>query len=543
MAPTRVLMVYPRFSSLTFWSYQASCDFLGAKYPTAPLGLITVAAMLPAEWDIRLVNRNTEELSEDDLDWADMVMTGGMMVQQPDTLRIIDMCRARGKPVVVGGPDATSSPHVYKSADFQVLGEAEGIIEKFIDAWNGGARAGVFQAELFKVDVTKTPIPRFDLLKFDQYLFIGLQFSRGCPFTCEFCDIIELYGRAPRTKTAAQMLAELDRLFDLGYRGHVDFVDDNLIGNKKAVKAFLPHLVEWVEKRDYPFEFSTESSINLADDAELLRLLKKANFFAVFVGIETPNTEALVAMRKKQNTRRNLVESIHKIYAAGIFVTAGFIVGFDTEKYSVAEEMIAFIRESAIPISLVSLLTALPNTQLTRRLAAEGRLHAGHELMPDGFNDTCGQGLNFDTIRPQREVLRDYVAIVKAVLEPVAYCDRLRRLARLLDYSDRPDRTLKANHRLRIEGVAMVKKLIDKLPSHGELFWRTFLQCAAENPRAIKTIVMLMIFYLHLGPFAQSMVEQMEARIAGMERNSYRSPQQKYAVKQANLGDDLIAVL
>lgn len=535
MTTVRVLMVYPRFSSLTFWSYQASCDFLGAKYPTAPLGLITVAAMLPAEWDIRLVNRNTEELSEDDLDWADMVMTGGMMVQQPDTLRIIDMCRARGKAVVVGGPDATSSPHVYKSADFQVLGEAEGIIEKFIDAWNAGARAGVFQAELFKVDVTKTPIPRFDLLKFDQYLFIGLQFSRGCPFTCEFCDIIELYGRAPRTKTAEQMLAELDRLFDLGYRGHVDFVDDNLIGNKKAVKAFLPHLVAWVEKHDYPFEFSTESSINLADDAELLRLLKKANFFAVFVGIETPNTEALVAMRKKQNTRRSLVESIHKIYAAGIFVTAGFIVGFDTEKDSVAKEMIAFIQESAIPISLVSLLTALPNTQLTRRLAAEGRLHAGHELMPDGLNDTCGQGLNFDTIRPQREVLRDYVDIVKAVLEPAAYCDRLRRLARLLDYSDRPDRTLRANHRVRIEGVAMVKKLIDKLPSHGELFWRTFLQCASENPRAIKTIVMLMIFYLHLGPFAQSMVEQMEARIPGMERNSYRSPQEKYAAMQTNL--------
>ncbi len=216
-------------------------------------------------------------------------------------------------------------------------------------------------------------------------------------------------------------------------------------------------------------------------------------------------------------------------------MTAGFIVGFDTEKDSVAKEMIAFIHESAIPISLVSLLTALPNTQLTRRLAAEGRLHAGHELMPDGLNDTCGQGLNFDTIRPQREVLRDYVDIVKAVLEPAAYCDRLRRLARLLDYSDRPDRTLRANHRVRIEGVAMVKKLIDKLPSHGELFWRTFLQCASENPRAIKTIVMLMIFYLHLGPFAQSMVEQMEARIPGMERNSYRSPQEKYAAMQTNL--------
>src|SRR5262245_12684953 len=323
---TRVLRVYPRFNAASFWNYQASCEFLGAKYPTVPLGLITVAAMLPSTWAIRLVNRNTEDLTEDDLQWADMVMTGGMMVQQPDTLHLIDLCRARKKPIVVGGPDATSSPHVYKRANFQVLGEAEGIIDKFIEAWNSGVREGVSKAELHKVDVTKTPIPRFDLLKFDQYLFIGVQFSRGCPFTCEFCDIIELYGRAPRTKSTPQMLAELDALYRLGYRGHVDFVDDNLIGNKKAVKAFLPHLVTWLEERDYPFEFSTEASINLADDAELLNLLKQANFFALFVGIETPNTEALVAMRKKQNTRRSIVDSVHRIYRAGLFVTAGFIV-------------------------------------------------------------------------------------------------------------------------------------------------------------------------------------------------------------------------
>jgi radical SAM superfamily enzyme YgiQ (UPF0313 family) len=522
-------MVYPRFNALSFWNYQASCEFVGTKYPTAPLGLITVAAMLPSAWDIRLINRNTEELADDDLQWADMVMTGGMMVQQPDTLRLIELCRQRGKPVVVGGPDVTSSPHVYKAADFQVLGEAEDVIVQFIEAWERGERGGVFKAELFKVDVTKTPIPRFDLLKFDQYFYVGVQFSRGCPFTCEFCDIIELYGRSPRTKAHDQMLAELDALRALGYRGHVDFVDDNLIGNKKAVKAFLPHLIGWSEQHEFPFEFSTEASINLADDAELLDLMKRSNFFAVFVGIETPNTDALVAMRKKQNTRRSIVDSVHKIYAAGMFVTAGFIVGFDTERNSVADEMIAFIRESAIPISLVSLLTALPNTQLTRRLASEGRLHAGHELMPDGLNDTTGQGLNFDTIRSEREILRDYATIVKTVFDPAAYCDRLRRLARLLDRSGRPEQAYKVEHRYKVEGVTLMKALIDAMPDQRELFWRTFMDCFQANPKAIRYIVMLMILYLHLGPFARAMAEQMEGRIEEMGRNSYLSPQERRA--------------
>jgi radical SAM superfamily enzyme YgiQ (UPF0313 family) len=528
---TRVLMVYPRFSSQSFWNYEESCALVGAKYPTAPLGLITVAAMLPPTWDIRLVNRNTEELTEDDLAWADMVMTGGMLVQQPDTLRIINMCRSRGLPVVIGGPDATSSPHVYKNADFQVLGEAEEILASFVDAWNAGERQGVFKAELFKVDVTKTPIPRFDLLKFDQYLYVGLQFSRGCPFTCEFCDIIELYGRSPRTKTAPQMLAELDALRSLGYRGHVDFVDDNLIGNKKAVKAFLPHLIGWLQANEYPFEFSTEASINLADDTELLGMLKQANFFALFVGIETPNNDALVAMRKKQNTRRSLVDSVHRIYGAGLFVTAGFIVGFDTEKHSVADEMTAFIQESAIPISLVSLLTALPNTQLTRRLTAEGRLHPGHELMPDGLNDTCGQGLNFDTIRPQRDVLADYTKIVRTVFEPAAYCDRLRRLARLLDRTGRP--TIPAGHggKFDSQGIKLLKALLERMPEHREVFWKTFMDCAAANPGAVKQIVMMMVLYLHLGPFAKRMVEQMELRIEEMDRGTYQSPQQRYAAE------------
>ena len=267
------LLIYPRFDADTFWNFKRTAELFGAKYPAPPLGMITLAALLPRFWSLRLVNRNTEQLSDDDLDWADLVLTGGMLPQQNDTLDVVDLCRARGKPVVVGGPGVTSSPHLYQTANFRVLGEAEGVIDKFVDAWEAGAREGQFEAEKFQVDVTKTPIPRFDLLKFDDYLHIGVQFSRGCLFTCEFCDIIELYGRVPRAKTNSQMLAELDELYRLGYRGHVDFVDDNLIGNKKAVKAFLPELAKWLEARDHPFEFTTEASLNLADDPEFLKLM------------------------------------------------------------------------------------------------------------------------------------------------------------------------------------------------------------------------------------------------------------------------------
>src|SRR3984893_2881607 len=327
-------MIYPRFAADTFWNFAETCEIFGAKYTAAALGLITVAALLACSWSIRLVNRNTEELTDGDLDWADLVVTGGMLPQQIDTLDIIDLCRARGKPVAVGGPAVSSSPHIYRTANFRVVGEAEDIIGKFVESWEGGAREGLFEAEKFQVDVTKSPIPRFDLLKFDHYLHIGVQFSRGCPFTCEFWDIIELYGRVPRTKTNAQMLAELQALYDHGYRGHVDFVDDNLIGNKKNLRTLLPRLKAWLEEHDYPFEFSTEASINIADDDELLQAMKDANFFGIFVGIESPDPATLVQMKKKQNTRRNMAECIHKIYGYGMFVTAGFIVGFDTEKVS-----------------------------------------------------------------------------------------------------------------------------------------------------------------------------------------------------------------
>jgi hypothetical protein len=412
---------------------------------------------------------------------------------------------------MVGGPDVTSHPHVYEPADFRVHGEAESVIDDFVKAWEAGARSGIFEAEKFQADVTKTPIPRFDLLKFEQYLYVGVQFSRGCPFTCEFCDIIELYGRVPRTKTAPQMLAELDRLYELGYRGHVDFVDDNLIGNKKAVKAFLPHLTQWLKDHDYPFEFSTEASLNLSDDEELLRLMQEANFFALFVGIESPDEETLRLMRKKQNTRRSISDSVHRIYAHGIFVTAGFIVGFDNEKGSVTRPMVELIEASAIPIGIVGLLYGLSNTQLGRRLMKEGRLHPNYDRQTTG--DQCTSGLNFDTIRPRKDVLSDYRDILEQVYDPVAFAGRIKRLGDLLNRSKCMRDAPKGDVKLRTGTIETVHRIVNQIPEARDALWDAFTYVARTNPAALRFIVQLMAFYLHVGPFSRKVMADIDRQI------------------------------
>jgi radical SAM superfamily enzyme YgiQ (UPF0313 family) len=532
-------MVFPRFNPNSFWSLQAACDVMGARCTAPPLGLITVAALLPPAWPVRLVNRNAEELTAADLDWADLVMTGGMIPQRQDALEVIDLCRAGGKTVVVGGPDVTSSPEAYARADFRVLGEAEGILDRFVAAWSTGATSGVFEAEKFKVDVTRSPVPRFDLLRRHDYLFIGVQFSRGCPFNCEFCDIIELYGRVPRSKTNEQMLAELEALYRTGHRGHVDFVDDNLIGNKKALKQFLPHLRDWQRERGFPFKFSTEASINLADDAQLLQMMRDANFFAVFVGIESPDTETLVSTQKKQNTRRSLAESIHRIYGAGMFVTAGFIVGFDTEKGSIASGMIDCIEATGIPMCMVGLLTALPTTQLTRRLEREGR------LLPYQWGDKadqCTGGLNFLTLRSRRDVLADYRSILQRVYAPAAYFERVQRVGRALRWPSNPAAPVPAqtgrqparwgatlaSWKARLREFRALGRIMWRATVHTpdlrRHFWRTFIDCARNNPRALESVVSMMVVYLHLGRFATRVIEELDRRIANEPQAAPATP-------------------
>jgi radical SAM superfamily enzyme YgiQ (UPF0313 family) len=510
-------MVFPKFNPNSFWSLQAACDIWGARCPAPPLGMITLAAMLPKAWSVRLVNRNAEELADGDLEWADMIMTGGMLPQRRDALRLIERCHEHGKPAVVGGPDATSSPEAYACADFLVLGEAEGIIHEFVEGWNRGLERGVFQAEKFAVDIATSPTPRFDLLNLKHYLYVGVQFSRGCPFNCEFCDIIELYGRAPRPKTNEQMLAELQTLYDLGYRGHVDFVDDNLIGNKKSLKRFLPALQAWQAERGYPFQFSTEASLNLADEDQLLEMMKNANFFAVFMGVESPDPDTLISAQKRQNTRRDLAESVRKIYAAGMFVIAGFIVGFDAEKSGMAEAMIECIEATNVPVCMVGLLTALPNTQLARRLEAEERLLA---IAPnrDDVGDQCTAGLNFVTLRPRRDILQDYKAILQAVYAPESYFKRVRAVGRALEVPSLP---IKLYPAIVLRDLAFLVRLMWRMtirqPQLRGHFWRTIASVAWRNPRAVELVVFLIVFYLHLGSFAQYLIQDLDRQIEGFD--------------------------
>jgi len=370
----RCLLVQVRFSAFSFWNFVAACETMGASTPSPPLGLLTVAALLPQHWQFRLLDLNTRPFSEEDWAWADLVCVGGMLPQQAGMLAVIERARRDGKFVAVGGSDPTSQPDVYAAADARVLGEGESAIPVWLESWRAGEPRGVFR-EREKPDVTRTPVPRYDLLDFGCYAQIGVQYSRGCPFNCEFCDIIELFGRVPRTKTAEQLLGELDRLRELGYSGAVDIVDDNFIGNKRDVKRLLlPALIAWSERHGRPFFFTTEASMNLADDDELLGLMRAAGFRLVFMGIETPDPDLLRMTQKRQNTMRPIVERVRKLYDYGIVVTGGFIMGFDGEKRGADRAMVGLVEESGICLAMVGLLVALPTTQLTRRLVREGRL-------------------------------------------------------------------------------------------------------------------------------------------------------------------------
>jgi radical SAM superfamily enzyme YgiQ (UPF0313 family) len=512
--PARVVFVCPRFSPDSFWNYQATCDVVGKRYSAAPLGPITVAALLPPEWQVRLVDRNVEELTEADLDWADLVMVGGMMPQQSDAKAIIAQAHARGRLVAIGGPDVSCSPHVYAEADFQVLGEGEETVGALVAAWQRGDVRGVFKAEGYP-DLARSPVPRFDLLNLARYVHVGVQFSRGCPYGCEFCNVIEINGQRPRVKSIEQMLAELEALYRLGYRGHVDFVDDNLIGNRVALKALLRALKPWLAERGYPFEFTTEASVNLADDEELLQLMQETGFFAIFVGIETPDQEALKVAHKTQNTRCDMVAAIERISRAGIFVNAGFIVGFDSERRSVAAAMTEFIERASIPVCMVGLLYALPNTQLARRLMAEGRLHPGHDRLQPEMVDQCMSGLNFDLKRSRSEALNDFKTIIDAIYAPAAYFGRVRRTVRSLDRSRARFRAPLAQTVRELGSLLRICWRLGVRERHARAsWWRCLLDALLKNPRAAKAAVSFGALYLHFGPLSARLSKHMTERIA-----------------------------
>ncbi|MEO0947754.1 MAG: B12-binding domain-containing radical SAM protein [Cyanobacteria bacterium J06641_5] len=422
----KILFIYPIFPK-SFWSFEKTLELLGHKAMLPPLGLITVAALLPQEWEMRLVDRNVNDLSDADWDWADLVIISGMIVQRLDFIAMVKEAKRHGKPVAVGGPYATAMSQELEvaGADYLVLDEGEMTIPMFLDALARGEKSGQFRSAE-KPDVTNTPIPRFDLLDFDAYAEMAIQFSRGCPFQCEFCDIIVLYGRKPRTKTPQQLIAELECLYNLGWRRSIFMVDDNFIGNKRNVKLLLKDLIPWMEDRGYPFSFDTEASVDLANDRELMDLMTAAGFGAVFLGIETPDEDSLEVTKKFQNTRDPLSKSIDKIARSGLRVMAGFIVGFDGEKTGAGQRIVDFVEKTSIPTAFFSMLQALPDTALWHRLEKEGRLRGRSA----NINQTTL--MNFVPTRPVEEIAQEYIDGFMQLYDPVRFLDRTYRHYRVL---------------------------------------------------------------------------------------------------------------
>ncbi len=412
----KVLLVYPEFPD-TYWSFSHALKLGNRRSAFPPLGLLTVAAMLPKSWERRLVDLSVERLTRAHIDWADIVFASAMIVQQESLRRIVRRCKAQGKRVVVGGPYVSTGAEHLPEADHLFIGEAETTLPEFLRDLENGVPRRIYQAPE-KPALTAAPVPEFRLADFRQYLAMPVQYSRGCPFRCEFCDIIEIYGRVPRTKTNEQMLAELDALYDGGWRGLVFIVDDNFIGNKRNVKGLLPHLADWSERHGQPFSFLTEASLNLADDDELLRLMQRAGLRRVFLGIETPVEQSLKEAQKGQNTRRDMLAAVRKIQSYGMEVMAGFIIGFDNDPDDIFARQIDFIRASAIPQAMVGLLSALPDTQLWRRLAREGRL-----LADSSGNNTDGS-LNFVPRMDATRLVEGYKHVLATIYSPEEFYQR-----------------------------------------------------------------------------------------------------------------------
>jgi radical SAM superfamily enzyme YgiQ (UPF0313 family) len=416
----RVLLIYPEFPP-SFWSFEKALALVDRKAMLPPLGLITVAAILPQDWEFKLVDRNVRSVTEAEWAWADMVLMSAMIVQKPDVLAVIEEAHSRDKRVALGGPYATALPQEVEAADYLILDEGEITLPMFISAIAQGATSGTFRSDGVRPDVTTTPIPRYELLEMDAYDSMSVQFSRGCPFQCEFCDIIVLYGRKPRTKEPAQLLAELQRLYDLGWRRAIFMVDDNFIGNKRNVKLMLTALKPWMKDHAYPFRFNTEASIDLAQDAEMMEMMVDCNFNAVFLGIETPDEASLTLTQKFQNTRSTMNDSVEAIVRSGLRVMAGFIIGFDGEAKGAGDRIVRFVEDTTVPMAMFSMLQALPDTALWHRLNKEGRLREANS----GMNQTTL--MNFVPTRPLEDIAKEYVDAFWRLYDPMAYLDRTYR--------------------------------------------------------------------------------------------------------------------
>jgi radical SAM superfamily enzyme YgiQ (UPF0313 family) len=506
-----VLLICPEFP-YSYWSFKEPFRIQGIKNMNPPLGLLTVAALLPPSWTLRLVDEGVRKVTPADWDFCDMVMLTAMIVQQDEAVALIREAKRRGKTVVVGGPHASSVPEVMldAGADIVVKGEAETTIDLLLDALDRN-ETGVVIQEPHKPDITLSPIPRWDLIDIRDYNMMSVQTSRGCPFDCEFCDIVNLYGRKPRYKTPEQFLAELEALFQLGHRGSVFISDDNFIGNKQNAKALLEALVPWMENHGKPFGFFCQASINLGQEPELVGLMTEVCIGDVFIGIETPNEDSLRITGKIHNLRNPIAENLDYLIRNGLSVLGSFIIGLEGEKPGAAQRLCAFIEKTAMPVVMINLLGALPNTRLHQRLKNEGRLKNNADI-----TDTLVGHMNFIPDRPEEEIVAEYYYAIDYLYEPSRLMTRAYRnlmklrptRAALAEARGEQSRPLPVKRALpplkrQIKDLKLVLRIFWRhgfVAAHRGQFWRQLISVWSKNPSRLRR------YFIFLG-YAEGLYE------------------------------------
>ena len=482
-----ILLVYPRYPD-TFWGFRHALKFIARKAAYPPLGLLTVAALLPREWDRRLVDLNVGPLDDRDLDWADCVFIGAMDVQQESAHEVTARCRRRRKKMVAGGPLFTTRYEEFPEVDHFVLGEAEGVMARLVADLECGTAQRLYRSEE-KPDMRTSPLPSWELIKAGNYANLTVQYSRGCPFDCEFCDIALLNGRLPRTKDVYQLVAELEAVRRIGCSGTVFIVDDNFIGNRKKLKAeVLPAVRDWMKEKRYPFTLFTQASIDLADDEELMRLMTDAGFDRVFVGIETPNEESLEECHKRQNGNRDLVASVKVLQNHGLEVQGGFIIGFDNDPANIFERQIGFIQQSGIVTAMVGLLRAQRGTRLYKRLKEQDR------LVGEASGDNTDLSLNFVPRMKRETLIEGYRRVLTTIYAPRNYYARIATFLR----EHRPV----GHGRARLRGTHVLGLLssfwyIGVREKGRVYYWRLLTRTLLRQPRSFPLAVSLAVYGYH----------------------------------------------
>ncbi|MBR9977150.1 MAG: B12-binding domain-containing radical SAM protein [Bacteroidetes bacterium] len=491
------LLVSPTHPN-TFWSFRYALRFISRKACFPPLGLITVAAMLPGEWKQRLVDMNTQDLRDEDIRWADIVFLSAMSIQSESADDVIARCQSFGKRIVAGGPHFTSSPRHYDHVDHLVLNEAEITLPRFLADLEAGCPDHIYTTDAWP-DLSVTPIPKWELVPMKRYSSMNLQYSRGCPYDCDFCDITVLYGRNPRTKSRAQVIGELDTLLARGWTGPVFFVDDNFIGNRRKLKVdILPAIAEWMDMHQHPFQFNTEASINLADDAELMTLMVRAGFEAVFIGIETTEVDSLAACGKGQNLNRDLAESVRMIQRAGLEVQGGFILGFDEDQPGIFDRLASFIQETAIVTAMVGLLNAPTGTRLHARLKAEGR------LLHDFNGNNTDTMINFIPNMDLDQLRAGYGRVVTYIYSPEHYYARVREFLR--NWKPRKkNRSFSASNIIALLRSMVVLGVIGR---ERVQYWRLFFWSLARGSAQFSLAIQFAIYGFHFRKTAEDSLQQ-----------------------------------